>query len=678
VRYPVAFMARLNAAQRSAVEHGQGPLLVLAGAGSGKTRVIAQRIGRLIARGAPPDRILAVSFTNKAAKEMAERLSSIAGATAAERTWLSTFHSFGVRFLTAVREGQRDARFVIFDQEDALGLVRDLLRRERPGERKLDASAILARISLWKNRFLEPEDVAATDFEYDEVARQIYPAYEASLRTMRAVDFDDLVVHPVRLLRKDAELRQQWQTRFEHLLVDEFQDTNRAQLELVKLLVNTQGNVCVVGDDDQSIYAWRGAEVGNILEFEDHFPGTRVVKLEDNYRSRSPILHVANAVIAGTANKRHLKVLRASRGDGDRVLVCAVDDADTEAQLVVSEIRRLERETRYRPGDMAVLYRSSAQARRIEEELRLAQVPYRLFGGTQFFDRKEVKDATAYLRVVLHPHDEISLRRILNHPPRGIGDTTIERVAGFARMHGMGFATALGQIDRIEGVPDAARRSVAAFHATLTAARRRFRAGEPMATVASELLSQVGLERYLTDAEQGPAGLRRWQNVQALVRSIDRFERTERQDKPSLASFLARLALREDAEEEAATNRVTLSTLHAAKGLEFPVVFLIGCVEGLLPHSRTTDPKLTEAAPADVDEERRLFYVGVTRAMDLLYLVRSARRMVRGKLTPLAPSRFLSGLPSDQIEEREIRGSPSMESEQIADMAKALLERLGG
>jgi superfamily I DNA/RNA helicase len=669
-------MSRLNAAQRHAVEHADGPLLVLAGAGSGKTRVITQRIARLIRQGVPPEAILAVSFTNKASAEMAERLADLVGAEAAEATWLSTFHRFGVRFLTEVRGDGGEGRFVIFDQEDSLGLVRDLLRRERPGDRKLDAAAILARISLWKNRFLASGDIADSDFEYDAVAREIFPAYESAMRSMRAVDFDDLVVQPVRLLRDDRELRRRWQGRFQHLLVDEFQDTNRAQLELVKLLVDERGNVCVVGDDDQSIYGWRGAEVGNILEFEDHFPGTRVVKLEDNYRSRSQVLEVANAVIGGATGKRHRKVLRATRGEGDRVAVCTVDDADTEAQFVVSEIRRLEREAAMRPGDMAVLYRSSAQARRIEEELRLAQIPYRLYGGTQFFDRKEVKDATAYLRVVLHPRDELSLRRVVNHPPRGIGDTTIERVAGFARMHGMSFGRAFEQIDRIEGVSESARRGAASLNASLRNARRRFRGGEPMAAVAAELLTEVGLERYLSDPEHGPSGMRRWQNVQSLIRSIDRFEKAERQDKPSLGSFLARLALRMDADKEEAGNRVTLSTLHAAKGLEFPVVFLLGCVEGLLPHTRTTDPKVSEAAPTDVDEERRLFYVGVTRAQDRLYLLRPGRRMVRGKVTALAPSRFLEGLPPGSIEEREIRGVPAMESAEIADMAKALLDRL--
>ncbi|MFW5876110.1 MAG: ATP-dependent helicase [Myxococcota bacterium] len=669
--------SKLNAAQRAAVEHVDGSLLVLAGAGSGKTRVITQRIARLIERGVAPDSVLAVSFTNKASAEMGERLARLVGEEPAARVWLSTFHSFGVRFLTEEGGGKRTGRFVIFDQEDSLGLVREILRRERPGERRLDPMAVLSRISLWKNRFLGPEQVPESDFEYDAVAREVYPAYEASLRAMRAVDFDDLVVVPVRMLRDAPERRRRWRERFRHVLVDEFQDTNRAQLELVKLLANEQANVCVVGDDDQSIYGWRGAEVGNILAFEDHFPGTKVIKLEDNYRSLSPVLDVANAVIARGANKRHEKTLRPARGTGDKALLCTVDDAETEAKFVVSEIKRLERDERRRPGEVAVLYRSSMQARLVEEELRVAGVPYRVYGGTQFFDRKEVKDAAAYLRVVLHPRDELSLRRIVNYPPRGIGGTSIERIAAHANGTGMSFARAFNQVHQIEGIPDAAKRSAYALQGALQRARKRFRGGEGLAMAARELFREVGLEEYLNDPEGGPSAARRWQNVEALLRSIERFEANERENKPSLASFLAMITLRVEQEKEEAGNRVTLSTLHAAKGLEFPVVFLLGCVEGLLPHTRTTDPKLTEASPADVEEERRLFYVGVTRACDALYLLRPERRKVRGKSVKLAPSRFLEGIPEHAVEERTVQGTPAIESAELADMAKALLDRLG-
>ena len=426
-----ASAAKLNAAQRAAVEHEGGPLLVLAGAGSGKTRVITHRIATLLQRGTRADAILAVSFTNKAAREMGERMAQLVGPRAASKLVLSTFHSFGVRFLHEENRALGfDGRFVIFDQSDALGLVREIVRREGIGDRRLDVGAVLGRISLWKNAFVGPDEVRPSGREYDEAAREVYPHYERALAAMHAVDFDDLIVAPVRLLQQSDHLREKWRGRFRHLLVDEFQDTNRAQLELVRQLVGPLRNVCVVGDDDQSIYGWRGAEVGNILHFERHFPGTTVVKLEDNYRSFAPILAVANAAIAQSRGRRHPKTLRATRGAGPKVRLCTADDTLAEVALVTGEIREEVRGGR-RYGDVAVLYRSNQQARLLEEELRVEGIPYRVFGGTQFFDRKEVKDAIAYLRVALNPHDSLSLRRIINTPARGLGETSVEfRVVG--------------------------------------------------------------------------------------------------------------------------------------------------------------------------------------------------------------------------------------------------------
>jgi DNA helicase-2/ATP-dependent DNA helicase PcrA len=491
------------------------------------------------------------------------------------------------------------------------------------------------------------------------------------------VDFDDLVVAPVRVLRRQKGVRDKWQARFEHLLVDEFQDTNHAQLELVRLLTNEQNNVCVVGDDDQSIYGWRGAEVGNILDFEHHFPGTKVVKLEDNYRSRSSILHVANSVIAQNQGKRHGKTLRAARGEGPNVRLCTVEDAAAEAKLVIKEMRQLAEQGRSW-GDMAVLYRSNTQARLIEEELRVEGIPYRLQGGTQFFDRKEVKDAIAYLKVVVNPRDELSLRRIVNNPPRGIGETTLERLSGHARMHRMSLAKALSQIDHVEGVSESARRGAHALHSALERARRRFHAGDRLTTAARDLFSEVGLERELTAESEGQQGARRWENIEFLLRSIQRFEQSESKDKQSMAQFLARLTIRFDQESEETGDRVTLSTLHAAKGLEFGTVFLIGCVEGHLPHSRTTDPKVTEAAPTDVDEERRLFYVGITRACDQLYLFHPERKTMRGKTVKLTPSRFLDSLPTEGVHKERLEVQPAMDNSEMADMAAQLLQQLGG
>ncbi|MEM1414254.1 MAG: UvrD-helicase domain-containing protein [Myxococcota bacterium] len=675
--------AGLNEAQRAAAHHHRGPLLVLAGAGSGKTRVITQRIARLVERGVPPARILALSFTNKAAAEMGERMVPLVGEERAGRLWLSTFHSFGVRFLQEENKALGfDGRFVIFDQGDQLGLLRELLAAERPGERDLDVPALLSRISLWKNAFLAPEEVRPSDYEYDVVAHALYPVYEERLRAMHAVDFDDLVCAPVRVLKEREDLRAKWRARFAHLLVDEFQDTNRSQLELVRALANDEQNVCVVGDDDQSIYGWRGAEVGNILDFERHFPGATVVKLETNYRSRASILAVANAAIAQSRGKRHGKVLRPARGDGPPVRVLAVPDAGEEAKFVVREIRELTKGGDASPGgrrfafrDVAVLYRSNTQAKILEEELRVGGIPYRVYGGTQLFDRKEVKDLIAYLRVVAHRRDALSLRRVVNTPPRGVGLGSLERLRQHALAEHIDLETALRRADRIEGVSEPARRGLRSFLGAIDEARRALAGGAGITGVTRTLATRVGILE--TGPLADPKARRRRENVDFLLRSLERYEKRERNDV-SLAAFLMRLTLRTEAEEKEAQNQVTLSSLHSAKGLEFDVVFLIGCVEGQLPHSRTTDPKATEAAPTDVDEERRLFYVGVTRAREVLYLSRPTRKLSRGRLVPRVPSRFLEGFPEGAWETYVHSGETAMSSDEIQDMAAQLLARLRG
>ena len=673
-------MPGLNAPQRTAVEHDQGPLLVLAGAGSGKTRVITHRIARLLERGVRPEAIFAVSFTNKAAGEMRERMDKLIGRQTAGKVWLSTFHSFGVRFLG--EEGKalgHDGRFVIFDQGDTLGLVKELLKR-RGGERGLDAMAILARISLWKNAFKAPEEIPDSDFEYDAIAKEIYPEYEASLRSMRAVDFDDLVVVPVRILRDHPEIRERWRNRFRYLMVDEFQDTNRSQLELTRLLTNELRNLCVVGDDDQSIYGWRGADVSNILEFDRHFPGAKIVKLEDNYRSKAPIIEVANRAISLSTQKRHDKTLRPARGPGEPVRVSVAEDQVREAKLVTREIEDIVKTQGFRFGDIAVLYRSNLQARILEEELQIFDVPYQMIGGQQFFDRKEVKDAAAYLRVLIYPHDEMSMRRIINYPARGIGTTSVERMATWALAKGKPFSAALDGIEEIDSIPGNGRRAGVTLAETMKSARRELDSGRRLSEVAATLFESVGIKRDLLEGTPGAVGARKWQNIIYLIRSIERFEQDEGPNKASLATFLHRITMRFDQnqEDEDPKNRVTLSTLHGCKGLEFPVVFLIGCVEGQLPHSRTTDPKITEAAPTDVEEERRLFYVGVTRARDRLYLTRPRRRPVRGKVVALTPSRFLDGLPEESMVEYERPDEQPLGTDEAADMAQSILDQLRG
>ncbi len=671
-------MSKLNEAQRAAVEHFEGPLLVLAGAGSGKTSVITRRIARLVERGVRPEAILAVSFTNKAAAEMAERMVPLVGARIAERLWLSTFHSFGVRFLGEENRALGyDGRFVIFDQGDALGLVKDLVKRIHKADRALDTAAVLTRISLWKNAFLAPEEIKPSALEYDEVARQVYPEYEKALRRMHAVDFDDLVVAPVRVLRDREDIRAKWRKRFSHLLIDEFQDTNRSQLELVRLLADDAKNVCVVGDDDQSIYAWRGAEVGNILEFGQHFAGATIIKLENNYRSRQPILEVANAAIAKSRGKRHDKRLVPTRGDGDKVRLVPCGDAVIEARFVAREIRRLAREENVAFEDVAVLYRSNLQARQIEEELRAEGIPYRLFGGTQFFDRKEIKDAVAYLRVAVMPEDELSLRRIANHPPRGLGDTSLDRLAAHAARHRIPLAKAIAQAEHIDGLPEVGRRGAMDLHKAIERTRARLEARESLVTTTRALLEDVGLFTHVAQTD-GKDGERRRENLEFLMRSLERHENQRGSDIPNLVQFTNRLSLRFDGSEEEAGHRVTLSSLHSAKGLEFDQVFLVGCVEGYLPHSRTTDPKVTEAVVTDVEEERRLFYVGVTRAKERLYLSFPQRRNVRGRVAPHTPSRFLDGLPEEWTVTQSPIDARALSYEETADAASAILAMLGG
>jgi superfamily I DNA/RNA helicase len=491
----------LNPAQREAVEHDQGPMLVLAGAGSGKTRVITARIARLIERGTRPDAILGVTFTNKAAREMAERMVPLIGRERTERVWLSTFHSFGVRFLgeESKRLGFEGGRFVIFDQGDSLGLVKDILRTEVGITRNVDVPSLMTRISLWKNAFKGPDEIPASTFEYDAIAREVYPHYEDRMRRMHAVDFDDLVVLPVRILQQHEDVREKWRARFRYLLIDEFQDTNKSQLELVRALANSLNNVCVVGDDDQSIYGWRGAEVGNILDFERYFPGTKVVKLEDNYRSYAQILAVANAAIAQSRGKRHGKTLRAARGLGDKVRLVTTNDAANEVEFVVNEIHDLAQNHRVAFRDMAVLYRSNGQARILEEELRAGGIPYQLFGGTQFFDRKEVKDAIAYLRVVVSTRDELSIRRVINTPPRGLGDTSLDRIAGYGKLHGLSLFEALQRAEQVPGITEPAKRGAELFTQCIEHARTSLlREGAELVPTTKRLFEDAGYTRMLS------------------------------------------------------------------------------------------------------------------------------------------------------------------------------------
>ena len=669
-------MTSLNPAQKSAVEHDRGPMLVLAGAGSGKTMVVTNRIARLIKSGTPPRAILAMTFTNKAAEEMAGRVEKLVGKRGKE-AFISTFHSFGLKVLRAEARslGFRDGRFAIFDQADQSSAVREILRGRR-GDRRWDIYAILARISAAKNAFIEPKDYEARFGDvYDDATAWVYPRYVEALRSFRAFDFDDLVCEVARLFRDRPEVLERWQSKFWYVMVDEYQDTNHAQLELVRLLGREHRNVCVVGDDDQSIYAWRGADVRNILDFENHFEGAKIVKLQNNYRSTDAILSVANAVIHASTARRHEKRLIATQPGGDKVRVVAAADADVEAAFIGDEIAR-RMEDGLPPRELAVLYRSNQQSQPIETVLRQRQIPYRVVGGTQFYERKEVKDLIAFLRVAMQPRDELSLRRIINYPTRGIGQQSVERLATHALANDLTLWAAVTRADRIEGLPSPAVAGCAALTKIVSDASRAIEANTPSADVARRLVADVAIEAdIIAGSGSNEAAARRRTNLEAFLNTLTRFDKTAEPGGKALSNFLQLLTLQTDADEDGG-NVVTLTTMHGAKGLEFQTVFVAGVEEGLIPHARTLDAKATDVEPQDIEEERRLFYVAVTRARSRLYLCRARNRTMRGKSMRRTPSRFLDSIPSELVEVIDVKQEAPPTTAAMLDGLAGLLAAL--
>ncbi len=681
----------LNPAQRDAVLTTEGPLLVLAGAGSGKTRVITQRIAHILRKGTPAERVVALTFTNKAAAEMAERVSHVLAEGGdkhlSQGLVVSTFHSFGLQVLGRERASLGGA-FTIFDQGDQVALVKELLASQR-GTKNFDASAVIARISNAKNAFISPEDfVGNPDDEYDEVTKLIYPKYQSKLRSFLAYDFDDLVVEVARLIRDRPDMRARYRGRFRYLLVDEYQDTNGAQLELLRLLAEEHRNLCVVGDDDQSIYAWRGADVRNILDFEEHFPGAKIILLEQNYRSQPAVLAVANAVISKRSDAKHRKVLFSDKPLGEKPMVAVAQDPDVEATWVVKQIRQLVYGDKVAPKDIAILYRSNSQGKLFEEGLRAEQIKYRVVGGQTFFERKEVKDVLAYLKVAMNKQDELSLRRIVNYPPRGIGETTLERISMHALARGWTLYEALERIEDIDGVSNAARDGASALCGVFDFLRQAILVeGRPASFVGIELCDRIDLRTELmTSSGSQAVASRRWANVDGLLQTLRRREdklATKGKDETArdFGNFLHALTLNFGDAEEDTSGALTLSTLHGSKGLEFDHVFLVGCEEGFMPHSRTTTEKSTDMPlPEGIDgieEERRLFYVGVTRAKKKLIMTRCKHRAMRGKAAPRTLSRFLLDVPEALIDEMTIKDTPSPVVN-FLDGADALLATLLG
>jgi len=636
-------LSGLNPPQRLAVTTTEGPLLVLAGAGSGKTRVITHRIAWLLHRRVPARSILAVTFTNRAAAEMKERVVRLVGASAQALT-VCTFHAFGAEVLREhVHRLGWPRRFAIADTSDQIALVQRALReRSIDGKSDFDPRRILTAISRAKNAGRPPTPEADAPSDAEVAAAEVFPLYQRALKAQGTVDFDDLLLHPLRLFREHPEVLGGYVRRFRYLLVDEFQDTNGAQLELVCQLAGERRNVCAVGDDDQCIYGWRGAEVRNILRFEQAFPGATEVRLEQNYRSVPAVLEAAHGVVSQLPARRAKKLWTEAVG-GPRVQLVVLPGEDDEAAHVARAIeQRLARGAR--PDDIAVLYRTNGQSRPFEEAFRARGIGYEVVGGAEFFDRREVRDVLAYLKVLANPADEVSLLRIVNVPARGIGDVTLEHLVGHARSRGVPLSDVLDDPGSVPGVTPGAARAVQEFSRLIHGTRSRLRS-EPLSAVTRSLLGHVGFEAAARAGTRSAAAVdRRLAGVEGILGSLEQFERREGR-RTDLVGYLNRLSLDTREEEDGrGPARVTLLTLHGAKGLEFRTVFLVGMEEGLLPHGGM------QGEPPDLEEERRLCYVGITRAREELILTRAVTRLRRGRDMPRTPSRFLADIPAEVLE----------------------------
>lgn len=668
-----ALVEGLNPEQREAVLHGGSPLLIVAGAGSGKTRVLTHRIAHLLATGrAYPSQVLAITFTNKAAAEMRERVVALVGPQA-ERMWISTFHSACVRILRREAEhlGLRSS-FSIYDAADSQRLMTLVSRELDLDPKKFPPKVLLNKVSDLKNELVTPEAFAAQnsadDGSFDAVLASAYSRYQARLQAAHALDFDDIIMATVHLLQQFDGVAEHYRRRFRHIMVDEYQDTNHAQYVLVRELTGDgsgalpPAELTVVGDSDQSIYAFRGATIRNILEFEADYPQARTILLEQNYRSTQTILSAANAVIARNPERRP-KRLWTDSGDGAQIVGYVADNEHAEARFVAEEIDRLHDSDGVRPGDVAVFYRTNAQSRALEEVLIRVGLPYKVVGGTRFYERREIKDAIAYLRAVANPDDDVNVRRILNVPKRGLGDRAEAAVAGLAARERLSFGAALDRVDEIAGLTARSLNPLRTFAALMTDLRALADSGARPAEVLAAVLDRTG---YLAElrASEDPQDASRVENLAELHAVASEF--TQADPEGDLADFLERVSLVADSDQipsadDAAGDAdgkpvvdqgmVTLMTLHTAKGLEFPVVFLTGLEDGTFPHMRSLHDE------AELAEERRLAYVGITRARERLYLSRSAVRSAWGMANEFPASRFLDEIPENLLDWRRRESS---------------------
>ena len=627
----------LNPDQLDAVVHRDGPLLVVAGAGSGKTRVLTHRIAHLIDRGSRPSEILAITFTNKAAAEMRERVGALIGPVV-RGMWVSTFHSACVRILRRDGEALDYPRaFSIYDQADAVRLTGYVIRDLGLDAKRFTPRGVHSLISLWKNELVDPAAAAAKAANiFDRKHADVYAEYQTRLERAGAMDFDDLLLNVVRLFRQHPDILDHYRRRFTHILVDEYQDTNQAQNEIVLMLAGDHHNICVVGDTDQSVYKFRGADFRNILQFEDAFPDVTTIVLDQNYRSTQTILDAANAVIDHNLERKP-KNLWTDLGGGERIIRYHAEDEGDEAMWIAGTAQQLHHDDAMNWREMAVLYRTNAQARVIEEAFMRLGVPYKVVGGTRFYDRREIKDAMSYLRAVINPLDEVSLKRVLNVPKRGIGDTSVGRLDGYAREMGVPFVDAMRHAEDA-GVSGPARRGIAKFVEFLD--RLTAMVGQEGVGPGDLLQAAIDDSGYLgeLEAEDTVEAHGRVENLGELVGSAREFT--------VLDEFLEQVALVADTDDLDDDDQVVMMTLHSAKGLEFPAVFIAGVEEGVFPHNRA----LTE--PDEMEEERRLAYVGITRAMNRLFISHAWSRMLFGNTQYNPPSRFLDEIPSELIESK--------------------------
>jgi DNA helicase-2/ATP-dependent DNA helicase PcrA len=641
-------LAGLNEPQRQAVRHGEGPLLVLAGAGSGKTRVLTHRIAYLLATDqARPGEILAITFTNKAANEMRERVEALVGRSA-RAMWVTTFHSSCARMLRADAEKLGYSRgFTIYDESDSLRMLKRCMTELGIDPKRYPPRAIRAQISGAKNKLVDASSYAeAQGSVFEETVAEAYALYEKRMLEANAMDFDDLLVRTVNAMELFEEVRDRWRRVFKHVLVDEYQDTNHAQFRLLELLAGNDGNLTVVGDDSQAIFGFRGADIRNILDFERDFPEAAVIKLEQNYRSTQTILSAANAVVERNRERREKRLWTEIAG-GEPVQLVEVGDEHEEARWVAGEIQRLGEEEGVRREDVAVFYRTNAMSRVLEDTLNRFDVAYQVIGGTKFYERAEIKDAVAYLSLLVNPSDQVSFARVVNSPRRGIGNTTQGRLAAHANTSGLPIWEVAGRVEEVPGLGAAAIRSISRFHEMVESLIEKAEGGAPVAEVLRAVLSESGYLEAL-EAERTIEAEGRVENLEALVAGAAEFdierEREGDSEIPPLEEYLQQISLYTDQDAlDADESLVTLMTLHNAKGLEYDTVFIVGCEEGSFPHMRALEE-------GGEEEERRLCYVGITRARQRLYMTWARERRLFGRAERNLPSRFVDELPAELTE----------------------------